>query len=316
MIPFFLLFYVRGMLHPNQKLRWLDFGHLLFPLIVTIGIMPDLILSDDEKVHILMNFYQKVDYLLLRQIGFFPPSTLQPGSMVIVVAYGLYTFSVIRSAERKKGATFVYVNKHILVWLKLLTGVVVLYFIIEVIAFWNLNFKHEFDSYTQVIKCLFGIILFTYFMCSPNLQENMDGCIQTNGKTSESLIKAVDNIFPNLLPIHQEDHQAIQFSILWKESKCFLKDDCDLAYMSSELDISPTKFSSLLKKYYGMSFSEFMNRLKIHHFLTEFDHFGPYTLETYIYQSGFSNRSTFYAAFKKYVGVNPSFYLKGMKEVG
>jgi AraC-like DNA-binding protein len=83
--------------------------------------------------------------------------------------------------------------------------------------------------------------------------------------------------------------------------------------MATMADLTPQKFSKLIKTYYGIPYIEFLNRLKIHNFLTHFNHFNQYTLETYIYESGYSNRSTFYAAFKKYVGVNPSFYLKEVK---
>ena len=76
------------------------------------------------------------------------------------------------------------------------------------------------------------------------------------------------------------------------------------------VDMPSAKLSKLIKMYYGISFAEYINRLRIHHFLQQRSSFDQYTLETYIYQSGFTNRSTFYAAFKKYVGLNPSFYLK------
>jgi YesN/AraC family two-component response regulator len=84
--------------------------------------------------------------------------------------------------------------------------------------------------------------------------------------------------------------------------------------MAKSIDMPAAKLSKLIKKYYGISFVELINRLRIHYFLQQRASFNQYTLETYMYQSGFTNRSTFYAAFKKYVGVNPSYYLKEMNE--
>lgn len=71
----------------------------------------------------------------------------------------------------------------------------------------------------------------------------------------------------------------------------------------------------MIKSYYGISIVEYINRLRIHHFLSQREAFNQYTLETYMYQSGFANRSTFYAAFKKHVGVNPSFYIKELNQL-
>jgi YesN/AraC family two-component response regulator len=153
-----------------------------------------------------------------------------------------------------------------------------------------------------------GISLFTYFITTPNVQENMDGCIVPKKKGTPS----IDEIKPELLLEMQSDKDAIKFDVQLKKDKAYLESDFDLAAMAKSMNIQATKLSKLIKKYYGISFTEYINRLRIHYFLLQRDSFDQYTLETYMYQSGFANRSTFYAAFKKYVGVNPSFYLKEM----
>ena len=133
----------------------------------------------------------------------------------------------------------------------------------------------------------------------------MDGCILPKEKGTPSLAE----IFPEIIKNSYEAKSLFQHL---NESKCYLTVDLDLSALAINLDISPIKLSKLIKQTYGMSFAELINRYRIHHFLSQRDAFSKYTLETYIYQSGFANRSTFYAAFKKYVGVNPSFYLKGL----
>jgi YesN/AraC family two-component response regulator len=151
-----------------------------------------------------------------------------------------------------------------------------------------------------------GIFLFSYFISTPNVQENMDGCILPKEKGMPS----VEEILPSLL------EKSLEGEVLRKylsESQCILQEDLDLAALAKSLEMSSVKLSKLIKQAYGMSFAELINRFRIHHFLSQRESFTQYTLETYIYQSGFANRSTFYAAFKKYVGVNPSFYLKEMK---
>ena len=134
----------------------------------------------------------------------------------------------------------------------------------------------------------------------------MDGCIEPKGR----VIPMMNDLLPSLLEAFNQDANAIIFDQQLKESRDFLDANFDQSAMAKKFDLPPTKLSKLIKSYYGMSFAEFINRLRIHHFLSQRGDFDQFTLETYIYQSGFSNRSTFYAAFKKYVGVNPSFYLK------
>jgi YesN/AraC family two-component response regulator len=80
--------------------------------------------------------------------------------------------------------------------------------------------------------------------------------------------------------------------------------------MANLLEVSPVKLSSNVKLFYGISFVEFINRLRIHYFLSSAKDFDTFTFETCINNSGFKSRSTFYTSFKKYVGLNPSAYLK------
>lgn len=314
LLPIHLFFYVRSMLHPSRPIKPIQYLHYLFPIIVTLGVLPDLLLSAEEKTHILQMFYQKADYLLIRPIGFFPSAFLQPMSMLLVMAYSLYTLSLIFSAQKQYGASYIYVNKHSIGWLKLLCIFVFIYFGMEYMSYRTLHSLHVFDTLSQLIKCLLGIGLFSFFITSPHVQENMDGCIIPEISSDESLIPEVESIYPKLLLEYKSEPEALKFAQNWKGNSCFLDPNCDLASMAKEADMTPSKFSAFLKRYYGISYAEFSNRLKIHYFLTNFNHFDQYTLETYIYQSGFSNRSTFYAAFKKYVGLNPSFYLKELKQ--
>ncbi len=309
-LPIHLLFYVKGMLNPDQRIKPLHYLHYLFPLVVLIGIMPDLLLSDQEKTSILENFYLHPDYLLMRPVGFFPPAFLQPSSMLIVIAYACYILYLIFSTEKKRGEKFSYVNKHTLLWLKLIAFFVIIYFGMEFVEYRILHDLHIYATISQWVKCILGISLFSFFITSAQVQENMDGCILVKNKSLPSL----DELFPKLLIAVQAQPHAVTFDSKLKESKAFLSADYDLSVMAKSWDIPPSKLSKHIKQYYGISFVELINRLRIHYFLQQRASFNQYTLETYMYQSGFTNRSTFYAAFKKYVGVNPSYYLKEMNE--
>jgi YesN/AraC family two-component response regulator len=138
----------------------------------------------------------------------------------------------------------------------------------------------------------------------------MDGCILETEEAQGPL----EQILPELVASHSKYTMAIQFDELIKSQQVYLNPDCDLSSMAKSMEMTGAKLSKSIKTYYGLTFAEFINRLRIQYFLDQRSNFSQYTMETYIYQSGFSNRSTFYAAFKKYVGVNPSFYLKEMND--
>ena len=307
-LPVALFLYVRGMLLPANKLRGVHFLHFVFPVLLTIGVMPDLFLSAVEKANNLDHYYAQNKYFITRPMGWIPAGFVQPVSIIIGIGYGISTLVLIYLTKKRQGTNYVYLNQQSLVWLYMLSAAILIYFLLQFYQFVNLFLNNSFDPPSQVIKCVIGIMLFTYFITTPNVQENMDGCILPKGKLFPSILE----IYPHLIPEFKVDQVAMNLDKQIKESKAYLSAEYDLSGMAKDLEIPISKFPKLIKKYYGVSFVEFINRLRIHHFLEQRSYFDQFTLETYMYQSGFSNRSTFYAAFKKYVGVNPSFYLKEM----
>lgn len=305
-LPIILFLYVRRMLEPTFQIKGWHYLHFLFPVLITVGVMPDLFLSAAEKSAILDHYYQQNQYFISKPMGWIPAGFVQPVSIVVGMLYGAASLWWIKRIKEKRGKEYCFINKQSLIWLNLLSGAVGIYFLLQFYQYVNLFLNNTFDPPSQLIKCIVGISLFTYFITSPNVQENMDGCILPKEKGTPS----IQDILPRLLESCSTDPMAIAFNEKMMRERAYLSADLDLASMAKGMDIPTAKLSKLLKNYYGMSFAEYINRLRIHHFLQQRSSFDKYTLETYMYQSGFANRSTFYAAFKKYVGVNPSFYLK------
>lgn len=310
-LPITLFLYVRGILAPTNKLQGWHYLHFVFPIGIMIGVIPDLFLSATEKVNILDHYYAQNKYFITTPSGWIPAGIVQPISILVGVGYGMATLVLIYWTKKKMGSEYGYVNKQSLIWLNMLSGAVTIYFLLQFYQFANLFINNSFDPPSQMIKCIIGILLFSYFITTPNVQENMDGCIVPKGKS----IPAIIDLLPKLVKEFQSDVTALSMDKRMMESKAFLESTFDLSAMATFLDIPSTKLSKMIKSYYGISIVEYINRFRIHHFLSQRETFNQYTLETYIYQSGFANRSTFYAAFKKYVGVNPGFYIKELNQL-
>lgn len=305
-LPVVLYWYVRQMLMPSLKVKSRHYLHFVFPVLLTVGVMPDLFLSAAEKTTILDHYYSQNKYFISTPMGWIPAGIVQPASILFGIVYGVITLFLIWQTKYKMGPSYVHVNKQSLIWLNLLSGAVTIYFLLQLYQYVNLFLNNTFDPPSQLIKCILGISLFTYFIMTPNVQENMDGFILPKEKGTPT----IPEILPALILVMASDKEAIAFDDKIKSDQVYLSPDVDLAALAKLVDMPSAKLSKLIKMYYGISFAEYINRLRIHHFLQQRSSFDQYTLETYMYQSGFSNRSTFYAAFKKYVGVNPSFYLK------
>lgn len=307
-LPIALFLYVQGMLIPQTKFNgWL---HFVFPVGVFLGVLPDLILPNAAKIAILDAYYAHNNSFITTPSGWIPAGFVQPVSIVVGILYGLWSMGLIWHTKRSLGERFVYVNKQTLIWLNLLSAAVTVYFLLQFYQYINLFLNNAFDPPSQFIKCALGISLFAYFITTPNVLENMDGCIQE----VHPVQIPIEEVLPSLFANFQADAVAREWDEKIKSQQMYLRQDCDLSLMARAMDTTGPKLSKGIKSYYGISFTEFINRLRIHYFLSQRSHFGQYTMETYMYQSGFTNRSTFYAAFKKYMGVNPSFYVKELKD--
>ncbi len=310
-LPIVLFLYVRNMLNPTIQMRGVDWLHFVFPILVFVGVLPDLLLDSPSKKAILDAYYVQNNSFINTPSGWIPAGFVQPISILAGVAYGFVSVGYIFFTQKKFGMEYAYINRQSLIWLNLLAGAVTIYFLLQLYQYLNLFINNSFDPPSQLIKCILSIILFGYFITTPNVQENIDGCILPVDKVTPSVLDVV----PNLLAAYQTDKIAVKLDQQIKNSQAFLDSTLDLNALAILTDMTSAKLSKYIKTYYGISFVELINRLRIHYFLEQRQAFDQYTLETYIYQSGFANRSTFYAAFKKYMGVNPSFYLKELNEL-
>ncbi len=310
-LPIVLFLYVRNMLNPTIQMRGVDWLHFVFPILVFVGVLPDLLLDSPSKKAILDAYYVQNNSFINTPSGWIPAGFVQPISILAGVAYGFVSVGYIFFTQKKFGMEYAYINRQSLIWLNLLAGAVTIYFLLQLYQYLNLFINNSFDPPSQLIKCILSIILFGYFITTPNVQENIDGCILPVDKVTPSVLDVV----PNLLAAYQTDKIAVKLDQQIKNSQAFLDSTLDLNALAILTDMTSAKLSKYIKTYYGISFVELINRLRIHYFLEQRQAFDQYTLETYIYQSGFANRSTFYAAFKIYMGVNPSFYLKELNEL-
>lgn len=299
------------MLNPDKEITPVQWLHFIFPLVVTSLVIPDFFLPNSQKIALLDTYYKQNNILILSPTGLIPPGIVPPMLISFGLVYGFYVAWLIQKAKIINGSAFNKINRETLVWLNLLTISVILFFTFQLLQFFSLAFNHTYDPISQVCKCLIVITLCTYLIFVPNVHEIMDGCIIQPIKIKGNL-PDIEDIIPKLLENFNKNSLALKIDEISKIEKYYLDKSFDLISMSNVLEISPIKLSGYIRLFYGMSFVEFINRLRIHYFLSSFNHFDTFTLETYIYNSGFSSRSTFYTSFKKHVGINPKAYLKAI----
>ncbi len=110
---------------------------------------------------------------------------------------------------------------------------------------------------------------------------------------------------------HDEAKNLIEKLAALMEDESLYKDaNLKLSSVAKNLNILPHRLSQLLNDNIGKSFPAYVNEYRIKaakKMILTHPHFG---LEAIGYECGFNSKSTFYAAFKKYVGTTPAQYQK------
>jgi len=96
----------------------------------------------------------------------------------------------------------------------------------------------------------------------------------------------------------------------------YLKQKFSLADLSGLTNISIHRLSAFINSYYNMNYSDFVNMYRVEHFKRKIIVEGAWqflTLQAIAEESGFGNRNTFTAAFKKFTNSTPIEFLKQQK---
>ena len=95
-------------------------------------------------------------------------------------------------------------------------------------------------------------------------------------------------------------------------NKRYREKGMNIGTMASELEITPTLLSAVVKSKFKSSFSSFINKLRVDEAkeMLLSGKFAGMNVEDIGYMVGFSTRSTFYNAFAKFAGTTPNVYRK------
>jgi len=101
-----------------------------------------------------------------------------------------------------------------------------------------------------------------------------------------------------------------------EEQKPFLRHGYSLKQLAEETGLPLHLLSAFINKHYKVNFNDFINEYRVDYCKQKImnDEWKSKKLEAIAEESGFSNRNTFTAAFKRVTGQNPSEFLKTIKE--
>lgn len=122
------------------------------------------------------------------------------------------------------------------------------------------------------------------------------------------------------LPFNDEEMNQIDVAIreFLAQNKPFLKHGYSLRHLSEDLHVPLHRLSAFINRRYQVNFNDFINEYRVRYCEIKIlkDEWKLKKLVAIAEESGFHNRNTFTRAFKKVTGLQPSAYLRGLKNSG
>ena len=316
LIPPLGYLYVRSVLKNEQKLRVKDLLHGLPFLFFLINYLPFFLSDISYKQEILASTVLDKNAVITTQVGLFPESVFHIGRLFQSFIYlGFQWVLLVQFKINYSGTGAVTQGKLVLRWLYLFSGAITLSLLslIAVIGLYLIQqniFEENFLSILPAI--IFGASFFlicAYLLIYP---QTMVGLPFAQSSHEASLDVALTDKEVRVFDYQNYRQEIAVLDSYFSESKAFLQPNLTISEVAVATGIPVRELSYLINSYYKKRFSDYLNEMRVHYFLEQVDRssMDSLTIEAIALQAGFSSKSSFYRAFKRFYGCTPSEYLQ------
>lgn len=123
----------------------------------------------------------------------------------------------------------------------------------------------------------------------------------------------------NIIEVPEETKQQILEGLKKLEKQeYFLKQECNSYNVARKIGTNTSYLSKVINNYYGKNFNTYINDLRINYAITRLKNdaiFRSYSIQSISEEMGYKSADSFTKYFKKDTGLNPSFYIKEIKNI-
>jgi AraC-like DNA-binding protein len=344
----FAFLYIRSILRDNTRLSKKDYLHFLIFIVVLIGTIPYIISSLEYKMNI-ARCIESNDWgtLKYKPNVIVPPIINRIMRPLHPLIYAIATWCLIFNYKDKifknknHSYDFIVIKK----WILIFSGFVLMATLLHQVLFINSLLvvgKSAFINQSYPLMLLFSVLyllLMVSLLFFPHILYGMpvkksestlipievsnfnEAVIHTEKKTKEI---SKDEINTEDGEENENDEKYVQlFSTeylteiqkkvdSWISDELYLEVDCSFLNLAMYLEIPKHHLNYFFNTILDKKFIDWRNNLRIEYsrLLIEKDILKEITIEALALKSGFSSQSTFNRAFKIYLGVTPSQYIR------
>jgi AraC-like DNA-binding protein len=306
------------MLFNKQKLNFLDFLHIIPFLLVFINYLPFYLLPISNKKDIIQELFKDINTSYKIQVGYLSEYIINIFRILQNLIYLIFQWKLIITfnKQNKNNEVEKQIN-NVIKWLRIFTSLsTISLFAFILLAFIALVFQ---DIYANgfifhlpdyiFASCFF--IISTYLLTHPSIFAGLP-FIKYKQTPSTLILNQTDYV-----PYIDQDYSTEITIILdfFETKKPYLKKGLNISQLAVEINISTRLISFIINQHFEMRFNDFINKYRVSYIKEKINekYLDSFTLNSLASEAGFSNLTTFIAAFKKIENCTPSEYLLRIK---
>lgn len=314
LLPPIVYLYVRVMLFNKQKLNFLDFLHLIPFLLAFINYLPFYLLPISNKKDIIQELLKDINTSYKIQVGYISEYIVNIFRILQNLIYLIFQWKLIITFNKQnKNIEVEKQINNVIKWLRIFTSLsTISLFAFILLAFTALVFKDIYaDGFIFHLpdyifaSCFF--IISTYLLTHPSIFAGLP-FIKYKQTPSTLILNQTDYI-----PYIEQDYSTEIAIILdyFETKKPYLKKGLNISQLAVEVSIPTRLISFIINQHFEMRFNEFINKYRVSYIKEKINekYLDSFTLNSLASEAGFSNLTTFIAAFKKIENCTPSEYL-------
>ena len=314
LLPPIVYLYVRVMLFNKQKLKILDFLHIIPFLLVLINYLPFYLLPISNKKDIIQELFKDINTSYKIQVGYLSEYIINIFRILQNLIYLIFQWKLIITFNKQnKNIEVEKQINNVIKWLRIFTSLSTISLIAFILlAFTALVFQDIYaDGFIFHLpdyifaSCFF--IISTYLLTHPSIFAGLP-FIKYKQTPSTLILNQTDYI-----PYIEQDY-SIEIALIldyFKTKKPYLKKGLNISQLAVEINIPTRLISFIINQHFEMRFNEFINKYRVSYIKEKINekYLDSFTLNSLASEAGFSNLTTFIAAFKKIENCTPSEYL-------
>lgn len=316
LIPPLGYLYVRSVLYNEKRLELRDLLHILPFAFFFISYLPFFLAPSEFKMEIILAILQDKNVLLDRQLGWLPEVYFHAARLGQDVVYLILQWILVLNYDKKNTDSAIETQIHQVVrWLKVFTGASTLMLIAYLIAVVLVILKYDiFEEQVSLLpNSILGASFFlicAYLLIHPQVLVGLPFVRQAK-LTQDTARQDTEK---NSFCVESYAQEIARLDHYFTTTKAYLQPNLAISEVSVATGIPTRDLSYLINAYHKKRFSDYLNQMRLFHFLTQVDasSLDNLTIEAVALASGFSSKTSFYRAFNRFYGCTPSDYLRGM----